>query len=558
MNVSVYARYSSDNQSETSIEQQLKACYEYCKRNNYNVIAEYSDEAISGRTDDRPQFQKMIEDSKRKMFQGIVIYSVDRFSRSLYQSAIYANELDKSGISIISATEHISGDPSGKLTFHMLMAFAQYYSDELGQKVKRGMNYNAERGYSIGGTITLGYRTEFIDGVNKDGKKRLVADETAAPVIKRIFEMYADEGKTMAQICQHLNEQGIKTSKGAEFNKNSLRLMLRNKKYIGIHTYAGVEYPGNIPRIIDDELFERVQQALEMNKKAPAKNKAVGKDEYILTHRLFCGHCKATMIGWSGTGRWGKLHRYYVCNGKLKKSCDKRRVRKQVIEDAVIQQCRETLTDDNIERIANDVVAYNEAEQQNNVYLKNLEKQIAENDKQQTNLMSSLKLCEDDDLKRKILVELSHMDKQAKGLQTQLAIEESRKTKITRREIVFFLKDLQNGDISDMKYRKMLINVLVSRIHLYDDGRLTIIFYSGDKTISMDVNLIDDIEREINANCSGGGGYYTGDSPSPPYAAGRAGTPIYCYNPVTENVTGLILFHHPNRKQKHEMTKPFV
>ena len=290
---------------------------------------------------------------------------------------------------------------------------------------------------------------------------------------------------------------------------------MRNKIYIGIHTYSGIEYPETIPRIIDDGLFERVQQMLETNKKAPAKNKAVGKDEYILTHRLFCGHCKASMIGWSGTGKLGKLHRYYVCNGRHKKQCDKRRVRKQIIEDTVIQKCRETLTDDNIERIANDVVASNEAEQQNNIYLKNLEKQIADNEKQQANLMSSLKFCEDDDLKKMILVELSQMDKQVKELQTQLSIEESRKIKITRREIVFFLKDLQNGEISDVKYRKTLISVLVSKVYLYDDGRLTIILYSGDKTISMDVNLIDDIEREINANCNGGEGYYIGDSPSP-------------------------------------------
>jgi hypothetical protein len=311
-----------------------------------------------------------------------------------------------------------------------------------------------------------------------------------------------------------LNEQGITTSKGAEFNKNSLRKLLHSKKYIGTYTYAGVEYPNSIPRIIDDDLFERVQQTLETNKKAPAKNKAVGKDEYILTFKLFCGHCKTSMVGWSGTGKSGGLYRYYICKGKLKGTCDKQRVRKEMIEDTVIQQCRKTLTDDNIEKIAKDVVAYNEAEQQNNVHLKMLEKQLAENKRHQTNLMNALKICDNEDLQTKIMVELSQMEKQAKELQTQLAIEENRKIKIARREIVFFLKDLQNGDVSDIKYRKTLINALVSRIYLYDDGRLTIILYSGDNTVSIDINLIDDIEREINANC-GVGSYYMGDNPSP-------------------------------------------
>ena len=513
MNVVIYARYSSDNQSETSIEQQLKVCYEHCKRNNYTVVSEYKDEAISGRTDLRPQFQKMIEESKRNLFQGIVIYSVDRFSRTMHQSAMYANDLEKNGVALISATEHISGGASGKLTLNMLMAFAQYYSDELAQKIMRGMNYNAEHGYVTGGNMALGYRAEAIGG-DKDGKKAYVVDEATAPIVKRIFEMYADENKTMADIIRHLNEQGYKTSKDAPFNKNSLRLLLRNKRYLGIYTYHDKEFPGSIPRIIDDDLFERAQQSLTKNKKAPAKNKVVGEDAYLLTLKLFCGHCKELMTGWSGTGKANKIHRYYMCNSKKKKLCEKKNVRKKRIEDTVVEQCRKILTDENIEKIATDVIAFNESEQHNNSNLKRLEKLIADNNKQHDNLMSTLKLCEDDDTKRMILAELSQMSKEAKELEIQLAIEESRKVKMTRREIVFFLKDLQNGDVSDIKYRKTLINVLVNKIYLYDDGRLTIVFYNGDTTTEVESNLIEDIEKDIPVE-SENKGYFMGNVPPP-------------------------------------------
>lgn len=266
-------------------------------------------------------------------------------------------------------------------------------------------------------------------------------------------------------------------------------------------------------------MFERAQQALVKNKKAPAKNKAVGENEYILTLKLFCGHCKEMMVGWSGTGKAKKIHRYYMCNNKKKKICEKKNVRKKRIEDTVIQLCREMLTDENIEKIAHDVIAFNEAEQRNNLTLKRLQKSISENKKQRDNLMDTLKICKDIRAKRIILTELSQMDKEAEDLQTQLVVEESRKIRITHREIVFFLKDLQNGDITDIKYRKTLLKVLVDKIYLYDDGRLTIVFYNGDTTTEIDTNLIDDIEKDVPV-CYGGGEYYTDND----------GPPLYCSN----------------------------
>ena len=510
MNVAIYARYSSDNQSETSIEQQLKVCREYCSRNNYYVVSEYKDEAISGRTDERPQFQQMIKDGKRKLFQGVVIYSVDRFSRSLLQSATYKNELEKNGVLLISATEHISDGPSGKLTLNMLMSFAQYYSDELSQKITRGMDYNAEHGYVTGGNIALGYKAVPVEGTSK---KKFVVDEATAPIVKRIFEMYADENKIMADIRRYLNEQGLKTSTGKEYNKNSIRNILLNRRYIGIYTYQTkkqiIEYPGKVPRIIDDDLFERAQQILSKNKQAPAKNKAVGEDEYLLTLKLFCGHCKELMTGWSGQGKSGKTHRYYKCNSSKKKLCNKKNVRKNVIEDIIVAKCREILTDTNIENIANEIVAYNEAEQRNNVNLKRLEKAISDNKKQKSNLMSTLKLCEDDDdIKHEILAELKKMSAEAKDLEIQLAREESRKVTIPYQDIKFFLQGLQEGDIADVKYRKVLINTIVDRIYLYDDGKITIMFNNGDTTIEVEINLIGEIEQNVPIDKDEDMGYF--------------------------------------------------
>jgi len=512
MNVAIYARYSSDNQSDTSIEQQLKVCREYCERYKLTVVDEYIDRAMSGRNDDRPQFQKMIKDSKHNIFQSILVYSVDRLSRKLHQATTYVHELNQHGVSIISATEPIDNSSTGIFVLNLLLSNAQLYSDGLGERVTRGMTHNVEQGFWNGGPVPFGYTTEVVGNTGKRQKKRLVVDEATAPIVRRIFEMY-DNGNAIVEICQHLNEQGIKTSKGGKFNKNSLRTIFRSKRYIGIYTYADVEYAQEELRIVDDEIFTRVQSSLEMNKQAPAKNKATGERAYILTGKLFCGDCKSSMIGWSANNRHGTHYPYYICNGKLKKICNKSRVNQKRLEDVVIQKCRETLTDDNIEKIASEVIAFNEAEQRNNEYLKMLNKQITDNEKQRANLMRSLKSCEDEDLQREIMSEQIQMKEQAKELQLQLTIEESRKIKLTKREIIFFLKDLQNGVISDIKYRRTLINVLVSRIYLYENGRLTVILFCGDDTVSIDLSVIEDIEREINANCSNG--YYLENNASP-------------------------------------------
>lgn len=149
-NVVIYARYSSQRQNETSIEAQLKECYEYCKMKNYTVIGEYIDKAKSAKTDNRPDFKRMINDSSKKQFQGIVCYQLDRFARSREDSAHYKHKLKKNGVKVISAKENINDDASGILMESVLEGMAEYYSQELAQKVNRNMRLNAQKGYFNG------------------------------------------------------------------------------------------------------------------------------------------------------------------------------------------------------------------------------------------------------------------------------------------------------------------------------------------------------------------------------------------------------------------------
>ena len=153
MNVVIYARFSSSSQKEASIEEQVKICREYANKNKHAVIKIYSDNAISGKTDDRPQLQKLLADSSRLMFQGVLVYSIDRFGRDLTQTLLNEKKLNDNGVILLSVTENFTDDASGRFFRNLMMAHAQYYSDELSAKIRRGMDYNAERCLFNGGGI---------------------------------------------------------------------------------------------------------------------------------------------------------------------------------------------------------------------------------------------------------------------------------------------------------------------------------------------------------------------------------------------------------------------
>lgn len=500
MNVVIYARFSSHNQTEQSIEGQLKVCYDYAAQHDYRVIGEYIDRAISGKTDDRPQFQQMIADSSKRLFEGVLVYQLDRFARNRYDSAVYKKRLKKNGVRVFSARENISDDASGILIESVLEGMAEYYSAELAQKIKRGMDLNGEKCLVTGGGTALGYKID-------KATKKYVIDEATAPIVKRIFEMYAD-GATVADICRYMNSHGVTTSRGNEFNKNSLRKMLQNKRYIGIYTYKGTETPGGIPQIIDDELFQRVQEKMQRNKKAPARARA--KDEYLLTTKLFCGYCKEMMTGYGGTGKNGKQHHYYICNGvKRKSGCHKKTVRKQYIEDLVIDVCRQMLTAENIDIIIQKLSEELEKQPQN-VELEAYQKELKAVEKKRANLLNAVTECDIDVVRKSLYEQLAAIEERRAELEFNISVEKSKDVKITPNMIRFFLESLKDGSADDPAYRRALIAVFVNKIYLYDH-KLTIHVNTGGDLVEITGEIIDSIEKsDAEAACS-----FKGASPPP-------------------------------------------
>lgn len=486
MNVVIYARFSSHSQTEQSIEGQLKACYEYAQKNNFTVIGEYIDRAMTGTNDNRPDFLKMIEDSGKKTFQGVLVYQLDRFARNRYDSATYKAKLKKNGVRVFSARENISDDASGILVEGLLESMAEYYSAELSQKIRRGMDINAQKCLCTGGNVALGFRV--------DETKHFQIDEDAAPVVREIFEMYAS-GKTVNEIILMMNARQVRTSRGSEFNKNSLRKMLKNKRYIGVYTYKDIEIPDGVPRIIDDELFYKVQGIMDKNRKAPARARA--KEEYLLTTKLFCGHCKEMMTGFSGTSHTAAKHRYYICNGRKKKLCDKKTVRKEFIEKLVVNACMELLTPENIDRIARETVALCEREQ-DNANLKRLSKLLRENEKKKKNLLSAIMECDIDVVRKTLYEQIAVLESEKEKLEFEITLEEAAQVRLTIPEVKFFLNALRKGNPDSLKHQKTLIAVFVNAIYLYDD-KITLIFNSGDKAVTVDAELLNELERKADA-----------------------------------------------------------
>ena len=481
MRVVIYARFSSHSQSEQSIEGQLKVCYEYAKAHDYIVIGEYIDRAQSAKTTQRIEFQKMISDSDKHIFDGVLVYQLDRFARNRIDSAIYKSRLKKNGVKVISAKENISDDASGVLMEGVLESMAEYYSAELSQKIRRGMNINASKCLSTGSNPGLGYK------VDKD--RKFYVDEDEAKIVKEISERYA-RGETKNEIVDDLQRRHIKTSKGNAFSKNSLNHILSNKRYIGYYLYKDQETKDGMPRILDDDLFYKVQDRMNKNKNAKAHNRA--KEEYILTTKLFCGHCKEMMIGYGGTGKLGKTYRYYICKKARKKECDKKVINKDYIENLVVKECLKLLDKESISYIAQRITQ--ECSNTKESYIiKDLKKKLKDIDIAINNLFKAIESGTATEL---ILNRLNDRQSEKDEIEKQLVIEESKKISLSEDQIYAFLRHISSKQIDDLNKKRSLINIFVHSVYLYDD-HFNIILNGSNKQLSINDIPIKSINKAL-------------------------------------------------------------
>lgn len=470
MNSVIYARYSSDNQREESIDGQLRECKAFAEKNDIQIVGTYIDRAFSARTDNRPDFQKMIKDSASKKFDVIIVWKLDRFARDRYDSAHYKALLRKNGVKVVSATEKISDGSEGILMEAVLEGMAEYYSAELSEKVVRGLTENALKCKFNGGCIPLGYTI--------DSEHHFQINPLIAPAVLDAFKRYAD-GATMKELADEMNAKGLRSVFGGKISIDSVARMLHNRRYIGEFKYRDIVHPNGIPAIVPQELFDRVQERMVTNKKAPAKHKA--EDEYLLTTKLICGKCDCFMVGESGTSKTSAKYRYYKCASvKNHKGCDKKTVRKDWIEDLVIKQIQKVLFDDAlIENLADMVIKLQEQE---NTTLPLLHKQYAEIQRGIDNILNAI---QQGIITISTKQRLEDLENQKNELSVQIIKEEMAKPTLTKEQIIFWFHRFRKLNINKLEHRRRLINSFVNAIYLYDDKMIiTFNYKNGTKTIT--------------------------------------------------------------------------
>ena len=495
-NVVIYARYSSDKQTENSIDGQLRICHEYCKQKGFTVVGEYIDRAMSGTDDNRPDFQRMIKDAEKQRFAFIIVYRFDRFMRNRYDSAIYKKRLEQFGVRVLSTAEQVTDGDEGIILESIYEAMDEAYSRRLSRITKRGMRETAAKGLWTGGNVPLGYRVE---------EKKLVIDEHESRAVRIIFEMFAD-GKTKTQIANELNSQGFTTKTGKKWTASNLMSVLSNTMYYGDYTYRDAEQ-GDIPRecpaIITRELFDRAQAYVEQNKRTFGK-KSDDDVDFMLSGKLFCGPCGSAMVGDSGTSRSGAKHYYYTCGKKKKRlnGCKKKSEKKDFLEWYVCEQTIQyILTEDGIKEISRRVVE--EAKKDiDTTKIDELTRALKRIEQDIDDSVEALIHAKSDMVREKIEQKLDTLEKQKSSASEELSELKYREDLIvTEDQVQQFLRSFLGGDLLSKEYQRMIINTLVNSVYIWDDK--IVIYYNvkGGKQIGH-LDTIDYLEELTEAECS--------------------------------------------------------
>jgi DNA invertase Pin-like site-specific DNA recombinase len=486
-NAVIYARYSSDNQRDASIDQQVKECSHYAMQKGHKIVRTYSDCALTGKTDKRPSFLRMIRDSAKREFEYVLVYSLDRFSRNKYDSAIYKQKLRENGVTVLSAMEHLTDDPTGHLMESILEGFAQYYSEELSQKIHRGLKDNAEKAI-VNGSVPLGYRR------GADGHAEIVPEE--AEVVREIFRRVLEK-EPLIRIADDLNRRGIKTKKGAHWNKSSFNRILSNERYIGVYLYKEHRIEGGFPIIVDKETFDSAQIYIKGKPKArggTARRKCKG-DTYLLTGKLYCGECDSPMSGISGTSKTNDLHYYYQCTKKrYEKGCHKKNVPRDLIEQKITRQIMEILNDDEIlEWLADRAMEHLESER-NTAEIEALRARLKEATRKRDNLLDAI---EDAEMLPILKDRLKERQEEVRFLSARVeALEKLAWNDITKDMILSYLETLRDGDYEDKAFQEKLIDAFLIRAYVFDDGRLKLIFNCTKEHREVEISLEEFSRKE--------------------------------------------------------------
>lgn len=498
-----YARFSSDNQRDESIDAQFRAIRKYAEQNDIELISTYEDRAKTGTNADREGLQRMVSDSRNGEFQLVIVHKFDRFARDRLDSVVYKDMLRKNGVRVISVLERTDDTPESRMMEGIMESLNQYYSDNLAREVMKGMKENALSCRYTGGYVPFGYK------VNAEQKYEIDDDE--AVYVRFIFDS-AVKGMCYNEIATALAQKGVKTRAGQLFGKNSIYSILRNEKYTGVyvynlrtskdasgkrnnHTYKAdediIRIEGGVPAIISKEQFQTVQELLDKRKTGTrTRNNAV--QSYLLTGKIKCGICGGNYCGnRQRSGRKKNLYLSYRCNIRSRKysaACNNKEISCEHLDKYVLKLLADMLFDER--RIPKVIEEYNrsisERSGDSEQELKAMRKSIAKLEKEINNLINviaqtgSAALAAGLAAKEAELSDLKAKLEEAQRRSTTLEIDESEIIKA----FDYSRQLLISGELPQLH---QLVNLYIDEVTVYPDS------------VSVKLNMINGIQANSNS-----------------------------------------------------------
>ena len=486
----IYARYSSHNQRDVSIDQQVKVINNFADQNGLKVITVYADRAISGTTDNRPEFQKMIEDAKSGAFQYVIVYSIDRFARDRFDSITYKKILKDHGVRVLSAMENISDDPSGILLESVLEGLAEYYSRELSQKIRRGLQDNAEK-CLVAASIPFGYMK------GPDGKYAINPDE--APIVREIFDRILHK-ESYIDIARDLNERGIRTKNKAEWNRSSFKF-LTNERYMGVYIYRDVRVEGGMPAIVDSETFYAVQAEVErrnMPKGQTVNRRRRENTLYLLTGKCYCDCCKGALVGKSGTGRHGGFYTYYACRNQFQNhTCDMKQIKKDGLEQFVAGALKMVAMDDEAVNMMVDLSIEAQQNKKNTSEATLLKNELQTTETAINNIMKAI---EQGIITPDMKDRMTELSDRKERLKAQISVNEhnDKLDSLTRGEILAAFQLLRENEIENKDFQDTLFDIFLNSVHVGKEKITIVMKFRKNKSstfeLPFDPENIPDVE----------------------------------------------------------------
>lgn len=468
MNAVIYARYSSDNQSEESIQAQLRACNEYAERNRINIVHEYIDRAQSARSDKRTNFQNMITDSKKRTFEAVIVHKLDRFSRDRYDHAIYRKKLRDNGVKLISVLENLDDSPESVVLESVLEGFSEYYSKNLARETRKGLKEIALKAKFTGGCPPFGF--------DIDENNNYIINEREAAAVRKIFDACLNN-TGYNQLLIEFDKQGIRTKFNKPFGKSSFNAILKNRKYIGDYIYYPVGtyrekksepiiIENALPQIVESEIFWEVQKKMK-ERKHSGRVKAI--EPYLLSGVLVCGECGETMSGHRHSKNGNHYYDYECSRNARTKQCSNRTFSRDKLEKLVCDYIRELLSDEAINEIRKFLLDNAKLINDNNDESITLIKREINSLERKINSVIDLLIENPSDKLKERLKTLEAQQKEA-----ELELKKLKNSAITEEKLDHYIVKIKDFDDLSREQKQLFIKRLIEKVTIYKNGNFKI------------------------------------------------------------------------------------